>query len=48
MADEEEVIEQANRFGIHQDIVAPLIGLMTVSTIAWVIVLIVLGRDREA
>jgi hypothetical protein len=48
MDNQEEAIEQANKLGIHQDIVTPLIGLVTVSTIAWVILLIVLGRDRQA
>jgi hypothetical protein len=36
-----------NKLGIHKDIAAPLIALITVSTIAWVAVLIVFSRDSK-
>lgn len=41
----ELLAEKTTKLGIHKDIVAPLIGLVTISTIAWVAVLILLGRD---
>ncbi len=41
----EQVVDQTTKLGIHEDIVAPFIGLVTISTIAWVAVLIILGRD---
>ena len=41
----EQATEKTTKLGIHRDVVAPFIGLIAVSTIAWVAVLIVLGRD---
>jgi hypothetical protein len=41
----EKIIDKTTKLGIHKDIVAPFIGLVTISTIAWVAVLIILGRD---
>ncbi len=37
--------EKATKLGFHEDIIAPFIGLVAVSTVAWVVVLILLGRD---
>ncbi len=39
---------QTTKLGFHEDIVAPFIGLVAVSTIAWVIVLVLLAKDKDA
>jgi hypothetical protein len=42
----EDSKDKATKLGFHEDIIAPFIGLVAVSTVAWVFVLIVLGRDK--
>ncbi len=41
----EKLTEKATKLGLQKDIVGPFIGLITVSTIAWVAMLVILGRD---
>ena len=41
----EQATEKTTKLGIHRDIVAPFIGLIAVSTVAWVAVLVILNRD---
>ncbi len=41
----DQVTENTTKLGIHKDIAGPFIALVTVSTIAWVAVLILFSRD---
>jgi hypothetical protein len=45
MSNEEGTV---TKLGIHKDIAGPFIGLVSVSIIAWVGVLLLLGRDSKA
>ncbi len=44
----EEGTETVTKLGIHKNIAGPFIGLVSVSIIAWVGVLLLLGRDSKA